>query len=124
MSHLSNTEISKSEICVKASWLAIFFPPSSWPQKCDVWLWKSDIKHSHVYLSLIIMQHGNNYAYHEMCQAPKALFGYSIKHSYKLHFCSLLLMQHVHLLATLKKLKGTLLPTEYVCNNENFKFFI
>ena len=31
-------------------------------QKCDVWLWKRDIKHSHVYLSLIIMQHGNNYA--------------------------------------------------------------
>ena len=36
----------------------IFFPLSSWAQKCDVWLWKSDIKHSHVYLSLIIMQHG------------------------------------------------------------------
>ena len=69
MSHLSNTKISKYlfkylEIFVKASWPAIFFPPLSWTQKCDIWLWKSDIKHSHVYLSLIIMQHGNNYAYH------------------------------------------------------------
>ena len=59
------------------------------------------------------------------CVKPRKLYLATVsKHPYKFHFCSLLLMQHVHLLATLKQLKGTLLPTEYVHNNENFKFFI